>query len=122
MAPQVLGLAPATLAAMAALKDGRSAGRPVQYPQAPRPWDTYWRDGAACAGTDPDLFFDRPGYEDAAHKRERVAAAKAICAGCPVRAECLNWALAMDADYGIWGGLDEHERRGERRARRRAAG
>jgi Transcription factor WhiB len=46
-----------------------------------------------------------------------VEAAKAVCERCPVRGECLQWALdaGADADYGIWGGLDEAERRRLRR-------
>jgi WhiB family redox-sensing transcriptional regulator len=51
-----------------------------------------------------------------------VARAKAVCDGCDVRAACLEWSLATYQDAGVWGGLDEEERREIRRARRRAAG
>lgn len=60
---------------------------------------------AACAGTDPNTFFPEPGGNTTA------ARAKAICADCPVRAACLQWAKAND-EAGIWGGTTEDERKG----------
>jgi WhiB family redox-sensing transcriptional regulator len=66
-----------------------------------------WRFSAACAGEDPDLFF--PSGRSAGARRQ-TAHAKAICAGCPVQAECLEWAQATEQPYGVWGGLDEQER------------
>jgi WhiB family redox-sensing transcriptional regulator len=68
-----------------------------------------WRAYAACAETDPDLFF-APGAIE--HKL-----AKRICRLCPVRQECLAYAMDEPVDHGIWGGLTERERR---RYRRRA--
>lgn len=70
-----------------------------------------WRDDAACRGMDTRLFFpERDG------KAAKVAAAaKAVCAGCPVKAECLAYCLAMpgyDGRFGIWGGTGEKQRRG----------
>jgi hypothetical protein len=67
-----------------------------------------WRDQAACRGTDPELFF--PAGESGPVHDAQVAAAKAVCAGCPVRAACLAEALAR-IPYGIAGGLTEQERR-----------
>ena len=67
-----------------------------------------WRTRAACCGTPgPDLFFplDTTGGPAA----RQVAAAKAVCARCPVLAECRSWAINHEA-YGIWGGLTEHQR------------
>jgi WhiB family redox-sensing transcriptional regulator len=52
---------------------------------------------------------------------EELAAAKAICAACPVRDKCLEWAMATRQDDGVWGGLTEVERRRLRRRRRTAA-
>jgi WhiB family redox-sensing transcriptional regulator len=72
-----------------------------------------WRQEAACVGSDIDLFF---AVED-----EGTARAKAICATCPVREDCLEWALANHQDDGIWGGFTEVERRRIRRRRRTAA-
>ena len=52
----------------------------------------------ACWGADPDLFFPLPG--------QSADPAKAICAACPVRAECLALARARGEQFGIWGGAD----------------
>ena len=62
-----------------------------------------WQERALCAQTDPEAFFPEKGGST----RE----AKRICAGCEVRAECLEYALAFDERFGIWGGLSERERR-----------
>ena len=68
-----------------------------------------WQERALCAETDPEAFFPEKGGST----RE----AKKICTGCEVKAECLEFALANDERFGIWGGLSERERR---RLRRRA--
>ena len=67
-----------------------------------------WQERGLCAQTDPEAFFPEKGGST----RE----AKRICAGCEVRAECLEYALANDERFGIWGGLSERERRRLRRA------
>ena len=66
-----------------------------------------WQERALCAQTDPEAFFPEKGGTT----RE----AKRICSGCEVRAECLEYALANDERFGIWGGLSERERRRLRR-------
>ena len=73
-----------------------------------------WRDRAACrdVDVDADLFF--PAAESGPAHDAQVAAAKAVCARCPVRAECLTEAARIP--YGIAGGLTEHERRRLRRS------
>jgi WhiB family redox-sensing transcriptional regulator len=75
-----------------------------------------WRARAGCRGEDPDLFFPTAEPGGGVAYREQVAEAKAVCAVCPVRAECLTEALAR-IPYGIAGGLTEHERRGLGRPR-----
>jgi WhiB family transcriptional regulator, redox-sensing transcriptional regulator len=67
-----------------------------------------WQDRALCAETDPEAFFPEKGGST----RE----AKRICSGCEVRAQCLEYALAHDERFGIWGGLSERERRRLKRA------
>ena len=67
-----------------------------------------WRPLAACRFIDPDLFF--PLSESGKKGVEQAAAAKAICAGCAVRRECLAFALRTRQVYGIWGGMTERER------------
>ncbi|OXM73455.1 MULTISPECIES: WhiB family transcriptional regulator [Amycolatopsis] len=76
-----------------------------------------WRTSAACRDEDPELFF--PVSEMGPGARQ-VARAKAVCASCPVRAECLAYALDTGLDNGIFGGTTEGERRSLIRSRRRA--
>jgi hypothetical protein len=57
-----------------------------------------WRSRAACRGSDPELFF--PAAEDGAAYRAQVAAAKRVCSGCAVRAQCLTEALVR-ISHGI---------------------
>jgi WhiB family transcriptional regulator, redox-sensing transcriptional regulator len=71
--------------------------------------DGSWRDQAACAGSDTDLFFPIGEDDDVA------ASAKAVCAICPVKDECLQYALATNQTDGVWGGLTGAERRRLRR-------
>lgn len=66
-----------------------------------------WQERALCAQTDPESFFPEKGGST----RE----AKKVCLACEVRSECLEYALANDERFGIWGGLSERERRLPRR-------
>lgn len=68
-----------------------------------------WQSDALCAQTDPEAFFPEKGGS--------TRDAKKICTTCEVRAQCLEYALANDERFGIWGGLSERERRRLRRAR-----
>ncbi len=61
-----------------------------------------WRLDARCAEVDPELFFPEPGAP--------TAPAKRICAGCPVRVECLAYALDTREAHGVFGGLSAQER------------
>lgn len=80
---------------------------------------TDWRHRAACLDEDPELFFPVGNAGPAVLQTER---AKAVCGRCPVRAECLRWALESGQENGVWGGLSEDERRAlNRRNRRRRA-
>ena len=69
--------------------------------------DPSWRRRAACRGLDPDLFFPERG--------ESGAAAKAVCAQCPVTRQCLAFALANDETLGVWGATTPRARRPLRR-------
>ncbi len=77
-----------------------------------------WQDDAWCRGEDLVLFFGPEG-ERQPEKDARERKAKAICAQCPVRAECLDYALSRPEKYGLWSGLGEEERASERRRRMR---
>ena len=65
-------------------------------------WITEWAPRGKCAGTDPDALFVQG-------KAQR--AAKIVCKGCPVVAECLADALDNRTEFGVWGGMTERERR-----------
>lgn len=72
-----------------------------------------WRAAAACRDADPELFFP---VGDAGPARRQERHAREVCAGCPVREQCLRWALAHGAE-GVWGGTTTAERHRMRRSR-----
>jgi len=55
-----------------------------------------------CGQVDPELFFPESGASTVLPKR--------VCAVCPVRVQCLDWALTNDVRHGVWGGLSDRER------------
>lgn len=65
--------------------------------------DPYWRDWAACAGSEPELFFPATGVTPRAALR--------TCGECPVRRPCLTYALNSGSQYGVWGGTTANQRR-----------
>ena len=76
-----------------------------------------WMTEAKCRGTDPNLFFpDGPGVSNTT-----ITTAKKVCAECPVRLECLEYANRLHIFDGVWGGLSVTERRGYTRKSRRGA-
>jgi WhiB family transcriptional regulator, redox-sensing transcriptional regulator len=86
----------------------QSVGGDVDAPQTP---DEYaWMLHARCRGADPTEFFPSDGLG--------VEYAQRICAGCPVRVECLEYALVHRIEHGVWGGASERERRRILRRRR----
>jgi WhiB family transcriptional regulator, redox-sensing transcriptional regulator len=76
-----------------------------------------WWSHAACSAADPELFFPISTSGPAVGQ---VAQAKAVCARCQIRQECLDYALEAGSVRGIWGGTTENERRLPRRRRARA--
>jgi WhiB family transcriptional regulator, redox-sensing transcriptional regulator len=72
-----------------------------------------WLPLAACKTAEPDLFF--PISSPAATGGSDAARALAICGSCPVRAECLEYAMATSQVHGIWGGTTEEQRLALRR-------
>ena len=72
--------------------------------------DRSWQEFSNCLGVDPDLFF--PDREDV----QGVARAKAVCATCPVREDCLAFAVELNQSEGVWGGHTPAERRRLRRS------
>lgn len=79
----------------------------MSVPTAARAAPAGWASQGACLDSDPDLFFpiaaSGPGLQ-------QIAQAKAVCACCPVRRECLQYALATHQVHGVWGGTSEEER------------
>lgn len=70
-----------------------------------------WQDAGLCAQADPALFYPEQG--------ESAAAARRVCRACPVREQCLAYALETGQEWGVWGGTTERERQRVRAARRR---
>jgi len=66
-----------------------------------------WADFGSCTTADPDLFFPQPGAD--------TSSARSICRSCPVRTQCLDYALSSGQKHGIWGGMTESQRRRLRR-------
>ena len=64
--------------------------------------DQSWVARALCASIEPDVLF----VQGASQRQVRMR-----CYECEVRLECLADALESEANYGVWGGLTERERR-----------
>lgn len=83
-----------------------------------------WQQQAACLTTTVEFFEPEAPERGRVDQRAKAAeedAAKQVCATCPVRSDCLAWALDAGEDFGIWGGLTAVERRPLRDRRRRKA-
>ena len=88
--------------------------RPVAAAQRMRhTWDLElnWQSEAGCRGSDANLFFSPTHLETKDERQVRELAAKAICDDCAVRRPCLEFALTTHETHGIWGGMNELERR-----------
>jgi WhiB family transcriptional regulator, redox-sensing transcriptional regulator len=70
-----------------------------------------WQVKAACRGPHATVFFPPTHFERKEEKENRERRAKAICADCPVRKPCLDYAVRIREPHGIWGGLNELERK-----------
>ena len=70
-----------------------------------------WQPRAACRGPQSAVFFPPTQFERKEEKLERERRAKEICQGCSVRQDCLEYAIGIREPHGIWGGLNEVERK-----------
>jgi len=70
-----------------------------------------WRVDAQCRSKNAVHFFAPPHFERKQEKDSREGAARALCGACTVRTLCLEYALDVQEPHGIWGGLNELERR-----------
>lgn len=75
-------------------------------PDTPRAAD--WRDDAACAGEDSEIFFASEGTPAG---QAKVRHAKVVCWSCPSMQACGQWAFETRQAFGVWGGVAERERR-----------
>lgn len=73
--------------------------------------DEMWQVRAACRGPQSAVFFPPSSFERKDEKDAREGRAKEICATCPVRKPCLDYAIRIKEPHGIWGGLNEVERK-----------
>lgn len=91
---------------------GDVRARRADVPVVPARFDTEgWEDEARCRTVDAPLFFGPNRFEPKHERLAREAAAKAICASCPVIVPCRSHALTEGEMYGVWGGLGEADRR-----------
>lgn len=80
-----------------------------------------WWSLAACRGSDAPEFFPED-FSPGPRREAALAAARRVCASCPVRADCLNHAVTWHEPKGVWGGLTAAERAVFAQHRREAAG
>lgn len=73
--------------------------------------DLQWQQSAACRGENAAMFYPPPFFERKDVRLSRESLAKSICAECPVKQACLQHAIRTAEPHGIWGGLNEFERR-----------
>ena len=65
-------------------------------------WVKDWAQQGLCSRAEPDALFVRGAAQQAA---------KQVCVGCPVIAECLADSLDNRTEFGVWGGMTERQRR-----------
>jgi WhiB family redox-sensing transcriptional regulator len=87
----------------------------VDLPQNRQRTQEAWTCRAACRALPTELFFPAGELDDQAV--EQAEEAKVVCASCPVQRACLEFAIATNQAYGIWGGANTSERRSIRRRR-----
>jgi WhiB family redox-sensing transcriptional regulator len=100
----------------AATGQAPTMGQAAAMGQAATMGEADWRELSACRQEDPELFFP---VVPAGPGLAQIERAKAVCARCQVRADCLRFAMETLQDHGVWGGTSEEERRALRRARNR---
>jgi len=97
------------------MPDRPGKGGTLTLPVLPRGFALPSLPGALCKGADPGVWFpSASGYQAA----KAAGPAKAVCAACPARVRCLEWALESGEAEGVWGGTTPGERAAIRRARR----
>jgi WhiB family redox-sensing transcriptional regulator len=91
---------------------GIGSGKPGGFAHvAAQTTELEWQIRAACRGPQAVMFFPPSTLERRDEKADRERRAKAICSTCSVKRDCLGYALRIREPHGIWGGLNELERR-----------
>ncbi|MCW2528796.1 MAG: transcription factor WhiB [Pseudonocardiales bacterium] len=72
--------------------------------------DRHWRERSACRDMNNDAFYVAE-HERGSSKQMRITAAKSVCETCPVQRPCLQWALDVAENHGVWGGMTPEERK-----------
>jgi WhiB family transcriptional regulator, redox-sensing transcriptional regulator len=80
--------------------------------------DSTWRARAECRGENAFYFYPPSHFERKPEKDFREGMARALCRSCKVKQECLDYSLQVEESHGIWGGLNELERKRLLRKRR----
>ncbi|HEY7659179.1 MAG TPA: WhiB family transcriptional regulator [Actinomycetota bacterium] len=93
------------------MKDDARGGAAAVADRMVAEWTWGWQFDGACHGEDTSLFFAPSYFERREEKTAREVKAKAICERCSVREPCLEYALRIREPHGVWGGLNEYERR-----------
>lgn len=84
---------------------------PLPLPASLAQSEATWRASAACQGNTAAVFYPPSTTETREQRGRREGAARELCGRCAVREPCLEYALYVQEPYGIWGGLNELERR-----------
>jgi WhiB family redox-sensing transcriptional regulator len=77
-----------------------------------------WRAGAECQSDNATHFYAPSHFERKPEKDQREGAARALCRRCKVKEQCLAYSLQVAENHGIWGGLNELERKRLQRSRK----
>ena len=70
-----------------------------------------WQYDALCRQHSSNLFFPPATFEKKEDREKRAVKATSVCSGCPVRFECLEEAYEISEPFGVWGGMNEVERK-----------
>ena len=73
--------------------------------------DNEWQQRGACRGPQSVAFFPPNSFERKEERDARETKAKSICGMCDVRQPCLEYAIAIKEPNGVWGGMNENERK-----------
>ena len=84
---------------------------PQSLAQVPLDSKWHWQELGLCRGADPLLFFHTQNERGSSRSR-RDQLAKRVCASCPVRLECADYAIRAREPFGVWGVLSEDDREG----------